>query len=212
MTDPTNTGTNTGEVITRMAAIINATLEKFPPRLAVALWYQTGQSQPDVLLCHESLENCMNGLLKETGPAAVTTRIERLARTRDQAVTENRPDWLQLEILRAQLGPIFDPGNWSNPADPVFLDVVDEPAIHAWATAAFGAIEARRALPEAEQTAAFYAADQHIRSTLWAALDEARRTVKGQWPPVSFVISCDEAMDGVLTRIVERAIPLAEQR
>jgi hypothetical protein len=199
-------------VAVRMAQIINTTLETAGPLLAVSLWFQTGQPEPDVLLCHESLENCMANLLKETEAAAVTTSIARLARTRDEAVAQNRPDWLQGEVLQSRLGPLFNPGDWANPADPAIIDAVAEPEIYAWAKAAFGAIEARYQLPEAEQTPAFYRAEQHIRDVLWAALDEARHTFKGKWPAISFVTSKDDDMTSVLARIAGRGIPLEDQR
>jgi hypothetical protein len=200
------------DVAERIARIIVSTLEAKTPRLAVALLFQVGQSEPDVLLCHESFEHFYEDLKKRARPDVVNADIARLAKTRDEAVAQDRMDWLYNERASEQIGYLFNTGNWVNPADPVILDGAAEPEIHAWAKSAFGALEARYDLPEAEQTPAFYAAEQHIRDVLWAAIDHARKTFSGNWPPIAFVASQDDEMMSILELITLRAIPLRDQR
>jgi hypothetical protein len=199
------TAPETDDVAQRIAGIVSATLRSLPPRMAVALWYQTGQPHPDIQLCHESIEHCMEMMRTAATPHAVDTHIARLQRASADSVASNRPDWLHDEVWRPQLGPFFDPGYWSNPADPVILDATaPDPIIMAWANSAFGAVSASLALPESEIAAAHGRATQAIRSTLWRALDLARCTSVELWPPVSFVVSCDDDISDVLTAITMR--------
>jgi hypothetical protein len=195
---PENITTEQADVsktIERIAEQINAHLETLTPRLAVAIYYQTCQAGPPLYLCHESLEHCLAGFHNQAQPAKVQAQIEVLQRR-----LIDGPPHIERDLLRDQLGPLFNPGDWSNPADDVLLDPHNpDPTVTAWAKAAFDAVETavRNQQSSTEARA-------HIRLTLWAALDRARRTFTGQWPPISFVIDGDDYMEDILPFVVKR--------
>lgn len=179
-------------VIQGLAQLINHNLLQQPPLLSVAIFYETCQSEPALYLCYETVENALARFAKMSTPEFLTTQNDRY----QQAIATDR-DFLPKEVLRNQLGPIFDPSYWANPADPVLYGV--DSIVDQWVKSAFDAIA--NAIQAGESSTQVRA---DLRSGLWNALDAARRTYPGNWPPVSFVKSVDDYMENILTYMVTR--------
>ncbi len=162
------------QAISRLAALICQNLNTQGPLLAVSVWYQTGHAAPALYLAYETADHAAKVIaenpVKDLGPE---------------------------HVMRQHLGPLFDPGWWKNPADPVLSGV--DASVDAWTNAAFGAI-----VRAAETGGDAGTAYEDIRAGLWAALDEARCKYQGVWPPVSFVRNGDDAIDTILNALTTR--------
>jgi hypothetical protein len=182
----------------RMSALMLAKLATLPPVMALAIEYQTAQALPAIYFAHEDVDYCM-------------------ARLRKYASTEKRKSSEQLYAgypehdavtsrLKDQLGLIANPGNWKNPADPVFhreADGVLDPVIAAWAIPVFQAYV--ESLASTDGALSSYLS-QHIRDTFWMALDKARRCPGNVvWPALSFVHNFDDESDELLQLMTLRA-------
>jgi hypothetical protein len=101
-------------------------------------------------------------------------------------------------LTTRQLGPIYDPGDWINPAEEALHGL--DPSVDAWAREAFADIEhALRDGGSAEVQR------QLLVGTLWHALD-AVRARSATWPPISFCLSVDDEMPELLARMAARTV------
>jgi hypothetical protein len=185
-----------------LGAIIVREVERLPQLLAVAISYETAQTHPALYLAYETAEHCMTRLRAQATNAraaeAEAYRSRFSGEEEHHAVT-HRVGW--------QIGDIFNTGNWINPASPILLDVdKPDPVIEAWANRAFAAIlDAVRVDDYNERVRLHRLASEHLRGTLWAAIDHARRSCPaGKWPPVSFVQSFDDQSEELIRVMATR--------
>ena len=181
------------DVISRLATLICTNLAAQPPLLATAIWYETCQGSPTVYLCYETAEHSLAQFCVAAEPEAYQKSIDSM-----QRVLNEGPPHIGRKLRGDQLGWLFDPGYWANPADPVLHGV--DPVVDAWLEKIFGN---HHALVMAGEPSG--AARAEIRTGLWAALDAARRSFTGAWPPVSFVKSSDDYQEDILTYMTTRA-------
>jgi hypothetical protein len=179
------------DISKRLASLVVQTIQQEPPLLAVAIFFETCQPEPAFYLCYETHESCMERLLGLAKPAKFQQNMGFV-----QSALEAGTQFLEREILNQQVGQIFNPGYWMNPADPVLYGF--DPILDAWAKEAFGAVE--QAVHDGKDSSL---PTQELRSILWQALDEARLLFR-PWPPISFVISVDDYMPDLLPLITTR--------
>jgi hypothetical protein len=178
--------------------IIVQEVARHPPLLAVAISYETAQERPAMYLAYETAEQCMERLsdaLSNEKVAAFEALTGRHTGDDEHFALQDR--------LRDRIGPIFNTGNWINPADPVLLD--RNPIIDAWANRAFQAILDAIHGPEETVEARHAEASADLRGTMWFAIDYARQHATGRWPPISFVQSFDDSSDELITVMATRA-------
>jgi hypothetical protein len=194
------------KAISTLARRMNAVVSEKAPLLAIAIHYETGQTNPALYLSYETLDHCMERLRDLAKPEAVKAYVDRVERQRANDIEDKfQHNWAQGEAVSAVVGPLFDTGYWMAPADD-FLG--DDPDVQKWAADLFGTKltdEQREKRTEEEYTAQL----EHLRSTLWAVHDEARRTNTGGWPPFSFVVSFDDEAQYLLHHLVSRSGALA---
>jgi hypothetical protein len=186
---------------TILGRVIATELERLPQLLCLAVCYETAQSEPAIYLAYETLDACMARLRQAASNADTRAREARLERY----VGEDERFAVQ-DRLGDQIGSVFNPGAWTNPADPVLLD--RDPLFDAWARRAFQALLDTIARPQEDpqREDAAVAAHKHIRLTLWGGIDHARRlTVGAIFPPISFVHSFDDSSADILTCIAQRS-------
>jgi hypothetical protein len=179
------------DISKRLASLVVQTIQQKPSLLAVAIFFETCQPEPALYLCYETQEYCIERLLGLAKPANVQENMGFI-----QRAAEAGEQFLEQEILNQQVGQIFNPGNWVNPADPVLYGF--DPIVDAWVKEAFGAVE--QAINDGQDSSV---PTQELRSILWQALDEARLLFR-PWPPISFVISVDDYMPDLLPLITSR--------
>jgi hypothetical protein len=170
---------------------------RHPQLLAVAISYETAQSGPAMYLAYETAEHCMErlrGSLTNEKVADFEARTGRYTGDDEHFALQDR--------LRDRIGAIFNTGNWINPADPVLLD--RDPIVDAWAKKAFQAILDSLQDPQETVEARHTEASNHLRGTLWFAIDYARQHAAGPWPPISFVQSFDDYSDELILTIAQR--------
>ena len=158
-------------LITKMADLLIAEISKpeVPPLLALAIVYEIGQGDPAIYLATETAFHFSTLVTAEAPPGEI------------------------------RFGPLFNSGEWMNPARSIFLDV--DPEIDAWAKLVFDqAVDAARNDRDYDLT------EQEILSTLWAVIDAARQKFDYFWPPISFVQSVDTGLDEMPTRIATRSV------
>jgi hypothetical protein len=173
---------------------------RLSPLLAVAVVYETAQTGPAMYLAHETAEHCMERLRKAATNAATAAFEARASRS-----TGDDEHFAITDRLGRNIGDIFNPGNWINPASPVLLDIdKPDPIIEAWANRAFEAIISAIQGPEDSIETAHEAAEAHIRGTFWFAIDYARQHATVPWPPISFVQSFDDYSADLITTIATR--------
>lgn len=119
------------EAISRLGSLICANLAARPSLLATAIWYETCQGSPTIYLCYETAEHSLGEFRKAAEPAAYQKSIESM-----QRVLNEGPPHIGRKLLGDQLGWLFDPGYWVNPADPVLHGV--DPVVDAWLVKIFG--------------------------------------------------------------------------
>jgi hypothetical protein len=180
--------------------IIVREVYRLPPLLALAISYETAQTQPAMYLAYETAEHCMQRLRAKSTNAEAAKWETFAARHSGQdehfAITDR---------LGHKIGDIFNTGNWINPASPVLLSIdKPDPIIEAWANRAFEAILLAIRGPNEAIAAAHAAAESEIRDTFWFAIDYARQHATGRWPPISFVQSFDDYSADLITTIATR--------
>jgi hypothetical protein len=185
---------------------MNAVVKEKAPLLAIAIHYETGQMNPALYLSYETLDHCMERLRGLAQPEVVKAYADDVEHQRANDVEDKfRHNWAQREAISAVVGPLLDTGYWANPADD-FLG--DDPDIQKWAADLFGTNltdEERAKRSEEGATTQL----EHLRTTLWAVHDEARRTNTGGWPPFSFVVSYDDESQYLLHHLTSRSGALA---
>jgi hypothetical protein len=176
--------------------IIVAEIGCHPPLLAVAISFETAQTHPALYRAYETAESCVLRLRARLTTEAVAAFENWQVRYEAEEALRNR--------LGQRIGDVFNTGNWTNPADPVLLD--RDAIIDAWANRAFAAIlDAIRVDDEDTKFRRHAAAYDHLRGTLWAAIDHARRTCPpGRFPPISFVQSFDDDSVDLITVMATR--------
>jgi hypothetical protein len=192
------------EIAAALGRFICGVLEHKPPQFGLAFVFATGQGHPVLYLATQSgnqaqktIRDLAQQQLNEFGSILnslvanqVTEVIEKLERKQLE-----HPGTLEIATGHFAAAT-FDTGYWDNPAG----EILDEcgPAITEWATRAFQAIS------DAPDEDGFYAALDHLRLTLWAALDFARKRFEGTWPSISFVQSVDDNMHQFPSILTER--------
>jgi hypothetical protein len=178
--------------------IIVREVHRLSPLLAVAINYETAQQQPAIYLAYETADHCMERLRKSLSNKAVSEfegRVGKYTGEEEHFALQNR--------LRDRIGDIFNTGEWINPADPVLLD--RDPIIDGWANRAFSAIlEAIRVEDQETRVRLLTEALDHLRGTLWFAIDYARQHATGKWPPISFVQDFDDSSADLITVMATR--------
>jgi hypothetical protein len=181
-----------------LGELLAEAVQRLPPLLAIAISYETAQTDPAVYLAYETVDHCMARLKTSLSNSAVSAFEQRMAR-----FVGDDEHFAVADRLGDRIGSIFNTGNWLNPADPVLLD--RDPVIDAWARRAFGAILESLTDPAETVAARHQAASNHLRGTLWHAIDHARQTCPlGSWPAISFVQSFDDNSDELLLTIALR--------
>jgi hypothetical protein len=191
-----------GQAAQAIGAIIVREVERLPQLLAVAISYETAQSQPALYLAYETAEHCMTRLRANATNASIAEVEARRSR-----YTGDDEHYAVSDRLGRQIGDVFNTGNWINPASPFLLDIdKPDPVIQAWANRAFAAIlDAVRVDDEDIMRRLHRQASEHLRGTLWAAIDHARRTCPAdRWPPISFVQSFDDQSEELITVMATR--------
>jgi hypothetical protein len=182
-----------------LGGLLVEAVQRLPPLLALAISYETAQTDPAVYLAYETVDHCMARLRTSLSHSAVNAFEQRMAR-----FVGDDEHFALNDRMGDRIGSIFNTGNWLNPADPVLLD--RDPLIDAWAHRAFGAILDSLSGPAETVEARHQAASSDLRGTLWHAIDHARQICPpGAWPAISFVQSFDDNSDELLLTIALRS-------
>jgi hypothetical protein len=183
--------------------LIVSELTKLPSLSALAIFFETGQTNPTFYFAYETVDHALtrlneyaDGKVKE-----MQTRHDRLIASGAQGDIDQLASdlsalpYLHQSLIGSHCNGLLETGYWANPASPVLYEV-DE-TIDAWANTTFAVLGRNQSEDQ------FYATYAELTSTFWAAIDHARRTAP-TWPPIAFVTSFDNTGGDLPRAIITR--------